>query len=114
MVDPDFDPVRFRKLRVQFNANQLVERENLENDKKVVEKLNADPELKVEIRGYCDFPGSNDYNLKLSERRINAVKDALVKAGIEESRITTQPQGKLPNPPKAEQKNRRCDFFFSK
>ena len=81
---------------------------------KVVEKLKADADLKVELRGYCDFPGSNDYNLKLSERRINAVKDALVKAGIEESRITTTPQGKLPNPPKAEQKNRRCDFFFSK
>ena len=81
---------------------------------KVVAKLNADPELKVEIRGYCDFPGSNDYNLKLSQRRVEAVKAALVKAGIEESRITTTPQGKLPNPPKAEQKNRRCDFFFSK
>ncbi len=84
------------------------------NIEKVVAKLNADPELKVEIRGYCDFPGSNDYNLKLSQRRVEAVKAALVKAGIEESRITTQPQGKLPNPPKAEQKNRRCDFFFSK
>ena len=84
------------------------------NIEKVVEKLKADADLKVELRGYCDFPGSNDYNLKLSERRINAVKDALVKAGIEESRITTTPQGKLPNPPKAEQKNRRCDFFFSK
>ena len=84
------------------------------NIEKVVAKLNEDPELKVEIRGYCDFPGSKDYNLKLSEKRVNAVKAALVKAGIEESRITATPQGKLPNPPKAEQKNRRCDFFFSK
>ena len=84
------------------------------NVEKVVAKLNEDPELKVEIRGYCDFPGSRDYNIKLSEKRVNAVKAELVKAGIEESRITTTPQGKLPNPPKAEQKNRRCDFFFSK
>ena len=84
------------------------------NIEKVVAKLNEDAELKVEIRGYCDFPGSRDYNLKLSEKRVNAVKAELVKAGIDESRITTQAQGKLPNPPKAEQKNRRCDFFFSK
>ena len=96
-----------------FNKSNL-DAKAKKNIEKVVEKLKADADLKVELRGYCDFPGSNDYNLKLSERRINAVKDALVKAGIEESRITTTPQGKLPNPPKAEQKNRRCDFFFSK
>lgn len=84
------------------------------NIESVVAQLNADPELKVEIRGYCDFPGSNDYNLKLSQKRVEAVKAELLKAGIDESRITTTPQGKLPNPPKAEQKNRRCDFFFSK
>ena len=84
------------------------------NIEKVVEKLNADPELKVEIRGYCDFPGSKDYNLKLSQKRVDTVKAELIKAGIDESRITTQAQGQLPNPPKAEQKNRRCDFFFSK
>ena len=84
------------------------------NIEKVVEKLKADPELKVELRGYCDFPGSKDYNLKLSQKRVEAVKAELIKAGIEESRITITPQGKLPNPPKAEQKNRRCDFFFSK
>ena len=84
------------------------------NIETVVEKLKADPELKVEIRGYCDFPGSKDYNLKLSQKRVDAVKAELIKAGIEESRITTQAQGQLANPPKAEQKNRRCDFFFSK
>jgi hypothetical protein len=36
----------------------------------------------------------------------------LVKAGIAEDRIAMQPQGALANPPKAELKNRRCDFFF--
>ena len=96
----------FDKYKVDSKAKKNIE--------KVVAKLNADAELKVEIRGYCDYPGSNDYNLKLSQKRVEAVKAELIKAGIDESRITTQPQGKLPNPPKAEQKNRRCDFFFSK
>lgn len=82
------------------------------NIEKAVQKLQENPELKVELRGYCDFPGSNDYNLKLSEKRVNAVKAELVKAGIAEERITVQPQGALANPPKAELKNRRCDFFF--
>ena len=82
------------------------------NIEKAVAKLNENPEMKVELRGYCDFPGSDNYNLKLSERRVNAVKEALVKAGIAEDRIAVQAQGALANPPKAELKNRRCDFFF--
>lgn len=82
------------------------------NIDKAIQKLNENPEMKVELRGYCDFPGSNNYNLKLSEKRVNAVKAALVKAGIAEDRIAVQAQGALANPPKAELKNRRCDFFF--
>ena len=82
------------------------------NIEKAAQKLKENPDMKVELRGYCDFPGSNNYNLKLSEKRVKAVKDALVKAGIAEDRITVQPQGALANPPKAELKNRRCDFFF--
>jgi OOP family OmpA-OmpF porin len=82
------------------------------NIAKAVQKLNENPEMKVELRGYCDFPGSDNYNLKLSEKRVNAVKEAMVKAGIAENRIAVQAQGALANPPKAELKNRRCDFFF--
>ena len=67
------------------------------NIDKAIQKLNENPEMKVELRGYCDFPGSNNYNLKLSEKRV---------------RIAVQAQGALANPPKAELKNRRCDFFF--
>ena len=108
-VDPkvDYDMsvyFAFDKAIVTANARKNIE--------KAIQKLNENPEMKVELRGYCDFPGSNDYNLKLSERRVKAVKDVMVKAGIAEDRIATQPQGALPNPPKAELKNRRCDFFF--
>ena len=108
-VDPkvDYDMsvyFAFDKAIVTANARKNIE--------KAIQKLNENPEMKVELRGYCDFPGSNDYNLKLSEKRVNAVKAELVKAGIAEERITVQPQGALANPPKAELKNRRCDFFF--
>ena len=108
-VDPsvDYDMSVYFAFDKSNIANKY--RKNIE---KAVAKLNENPEMKVELRGYCDFPGSDNYNLKLSERRINAVKAELVKAGIAEDRIILQPQGALPNPPKAELKNRRCDFFF--
>ena len=110
-IDPEVD----YNLSVYYGVDKYaVGAKGKKNIEKVVAKLNEDPELKVEVRGYCDFPGSNEYNLKLSKKRVEAVKAELIKAGIDESRITIQAQGLLPNPPKAEQKNRRCDFFFSK
>ncbi len=108
-VDPKVDYDMSVYFAFDKSALSAKARKNIE---KAVQKLKENPEMKVELRGYCDFPGSDDYNLKLSEKRVKMVKDELVKAGIAEDRISVQPQGALANPPKAELKNRRCDFFF--
>lgn len=84
-----------------------------DNIAKAAQKLKDDPDVKVELRGYCDFPGKADYNLKLSNRRVEVVKNELIsKYGIDESRISMTGKGKLENPPRADLKNRRCDFYF--
>ncbi len=44
--------------------------------------------LEIEISGHTDNIGSKDYNKQLSQRRANAVKDYLVKKGIDARRIT--------------------------
>ncbi len=44
---------------------------------------------KVELEGHCDSRGTPEYNLALGSRRANAVRDALVAAGVATSRITT-------------------------
>lgn len=76
-------------------------------------KLQANPNYKVELRGYCDFPGKADYNLKLSDKRVETVKNELVdKYGIDPARISMTGKGKMENPPRKEDKNRRCDFIF--
>lgn len=85
-----------------------------DNVEKAFKKLQENPDLKVELRGYCDFPGKADYNLKLSENRVNTVEKALIDKGIDPSRITKTGKGKLPNPPQKDYKNRRCDFYFYK
>lgn len=44
--------------------------------------------------GYADQTGNSDYNMKLSERRANAVKNALVNEfGVSEDMITTEWEG---------------------
>jgi len=52
------------------------------------------PEIKVGITGHTDAIGSEEANMKLSMRRAEAVKDYLVKRGVEPSRLLTQGKGK--------------------
>ncbi|WAJ36452.1 OmpA family protein [Pseudomonas sp. GOM7] len=56
--------------------------------------LQENPERKVIVEGYTDNVGSATYNLGLSERRANAVRMALVRAGVDPSRIVAQGYGK--------------------
>ncbi len=56
--------------------------------------LNANPNIKVLIGGYCDDRGSAEYNITLGENRANAAKQGLVAAGVPASRIRVVSYGK--------------------
>jgi peptidoglycan-associated lipoprotein len=56
--------------------------------------LNAHPNIKVVIGGYCDERGSDEYNLVLGQNRAQAAKTALVTAGIASDRIRVISYGK--------------------
>jgi len=51
-------------------------------------------ELRALVEGHTDSIGSEAYNLRLSERRANAVADYMESQGISSSRITTKGWGK--------------------
>ena len=72
-----------------FTINSSVIRKN---EAAKIEKLAAwmkeNPDFKVTLVGYADKEtGSAKGNMKLSERRVNKVKDMLVGLGIEPSRV---------------------------
>ena len=56
--------------------------------------LKANPNVTVNVNGYCDAIGGEEYNLKLSDRRSDAVVDYLVKAGIPSSQLIPHGYGK--------------------
>ena len=56
--------------------------------------LKEHPDVTVDVNGYCDAVGSEDYNLKLSEKRANSVVDYLEKAGIPANRLMPHGYGK--------------------
>lgn len=58
-----------------------------------VKTLKENPSLRVIVEGHTDSVGSDAYNLKLSERRAQAVENYLVRQGIDASRIETRGYG---------------------
>ena len=58
------------------------------------EILKSHPNITVNVNGYCDAIGTVRYNLKLSERRAEAVVKYLVDHGIAESRLIPHGYGK--------------------
>ena len=82
--------------------------------------LKENPSIKVEIQGHTDSVGTDEYNLKLSDRRAAAVVNNLVKtAGIDSLRLTAKGYGesKPVAPNKTEEgraRNRRVEFVILK
>lgn len=56
--------------------------------------LRAYPKRNVQIDGFTDNVGGDDYNQSLSERRADSVRDALTGMGIANDRILTKGLGK--------------------
>jgi OOP family OmpA-OmpF porin len=53
----------------------------------VAKIINDNPELLLEIQGHADIRGTEEYNLKLSERRAKAVESYFVSQGIDPERM---------------------------
>ncbi len=59
----------------------------------VAASLNHWPDIRVEIAGHTDSVGGEAYNLRLSEARSAAVRNYLITAGVDASRMTSRGYG---------------------
>jgi len=85
---------------------------------KVAGIIGSHPGLKIEVEGHTDSIGSDDYNMKLSENRAEAVRNYLTGQGIDPSAVTARGFGKAD--PVADnataagrQQNRRVEMVVS-
>ncbi len=57
--------------------------------------LASNPDDGLLIEGYCDWYGTEDYNLALGDRRANSARDYLATLGVDTGRIDTLSKGSL-------------------
>lgn len=111
-------PVIFEAKNIQFltGSATILKASNVHLDK-VVSYLKETPEAKIDVNGYTDNTGKDAANLKLSQRRAEAVKAYFVKKGIAADRIGTQGFGASDpiadnNTKEGRAQNRRTEFSF--
>ena len=98
---------------VQYGVNEWqVSDEEMEKVKAVARVMKDNSNVKIKVVGFADYTGSDEYNMKLSERRANEVKRLLKANGIAEDRIEVDYKGK--NAPFGDAQyalNRRVSFY---
>lgn len=82
-----------------------------------VDYLKNNATATIQIEGHCDEKGTTEYNLALGERRANAARDYMKKAGVDASRISVISYGKerpadMGHDETAWSKNRRAQFVI--
>lgn len=75
----------FNKAELRPGARRSVQR--------LAEVLQQHPDRKVTVEGFTDSTGSAEYNMELSRRRAEAVRDALAREGVPEENIEVTPHG---------------------
>jgi len=85
------DTINIVESVVAFRFNQAdVEASQMASIEHVANYLKDNPSVNVTVNGYASPEGTEEYNLKLSQRRADAVKKILVdKFGIASTRINT-------------------------
>ena len=90
-VNNQYNSVRFVFFRIGSSAITADQHPNIEM---IADYMASHPKSKVVIKGYASKDGNYDFNIKLAQRRAEAVKTALMKSyKIPASRIVAEGEG---------------------
>jgi outer membrane protein OmpA-like peptidoglycan-associated protein len=105
------------KILFAFSKSDLSDSAKMNLDKLATALTNY-PNTNIEIQGHTDSRGTEEYNMGLSLRRANAVRDYLVSKGIDGSRMTVKGYGESApaytnDTPEGMAQNRRVEFLIT-
>ncbi len=118
---PDIGSIGTLSINFDFNKASI-QKDSEDEIESIFGLMKAYPAMVIELHGHTDSlnsTGDKDYNLKLSQKRADAVKQALVKKGIDASRILTKGFGDTKpiadnTSDEGRHKNRRTEFIILK
>jgi len=108
----------FKLHKVEFEVNSAkLTNEGMATVGKVAEVLKKYPKIVIEIAGHTDSDGKADYNMRLSQQRVDEVKKELVGLKIDANRLKPVGYGEtkplVPNDtPENKARNRRVEFII--
>ena len=85
--------LNFPTIYFAYDSNALAPSESAKLDK-VAAYLNRYNNLYLIIEGHCDQRGTEEYNRSLGDRRANMIREYLVNANVDSSKIRTISYGK--------------------
>jgi len=108
----------FDRLKFKTNSADL-QPESEEQMKNIAEIMKAYPNIQLELGGYTDNTGDNDFNLNLSQKRANSVRQGLINLGANGANLVAHGFGSaypiVPNDTAENRaKNRRIDIRILK
>jgi OmpA-OmpF porin, OOP family len=110
--------MRLDNLIFKVGTADLIDKSSPELEK-VIQMLHDNPRMVIQLEGHTDSQGDPGQNMRLSQKRVDAIKDLLVAKGASVSRIKTKAfGGKSPlsneNSEEAHRMNRRVELRILK
>jgi OmpA-OmpF porin, OOP family len=116
MIGKKFTDSKIITHGINFDYNKAtIKPESMGTINMIVGVLKDNPEIKFEVGGHTDSDGADAYNLKLSQQRAEAVREQLIKMGVDASRLTAKGYGETKpiadnTTPDGKANNRRVEF----
>ncbi len=115
------EPIVIKNIYYEFSKWNLTDSSKIILDNTVYKIMMENPRIVVEISSHTDSVSSEEYNIKLSQKRAESVVNYLIDKGIDKERLVAKGYGKsktiAPNSnpdgsdnPAGRQKNRRTEF----
>lgn len=113
--------ITLENINYEFDRSELMPGSILALDTTLLKIMTLNPDIIIELSSHTDDKGSEDYNMKLSQKRAESVVNYLISKGIDKNRVKPQGYGEsqpiAPNKnkngsdnPEGRAKNRRTDF----
>lgn len=115
-ITKEFEKIDFPNVKFVFNETTIISGTET-GIEQVIEFMKKNETIIIEIQGYTDSQGSKEFNLELSQKRADKIKELITNSGIPSERLVAKGYGEekllsQKNTETAKAQNRRVEFVI--